>query len=572
MIMGATDQPSPTRAPRLRAFTAYRFFSACLPYLPIATACFLARGLSMGQVVALSMIYAVGTAVFGVPLAQLADRWGYRRALVLGAGALAVGAALASMAHGQGAFIAAQLALAAGAALDSGTDSAYLFQHLGAHGASLAEYRRAEARSASVKLLGNVAGFAIGGALAAASPVAPFIAGAVCAAIAAACASRLETSPVPAAVPRRAPLRATVRELLAVADLRRLFVLAAVCAAMARVAITTAAPYLESLDVSLTAVGVLTALGAVGAAVAARHAVRLADRLGDRALLAALPVVLLACIIALGIGAGTAVVALALVPQILAGLHAPVWRSHLNARIADSSRRATVLAIDGTFSRAMYAAIAGVLFAVSSVGDSRSALVGCAVIAAALILAVAVFPGRRGGVRSRRMRVAWAVSGLAALAILTIGSRGRAIAQGADQRHLVGEAPGDLLVPHDLAVGGHDEVTTAAADQLDLDVVVELLLESGGQTGRPWPVASSHAVFDGDAHTITVVRRGTATSQQSAFGAPGVPSSLHQLVGRSLEASSCSSGSRLTVIPSSSGQPSGVLPYSTRSSVTSPRG
>ena len=414
MIMGPNQQDR-TRTPRLGWFTAYRFFSACLPYLPVATACFLARGLSMGEVVWLSMIYTLGTAVFGVPLAQLADRWGYRRALVLGAGALAVGAGLASLAGGQGVFIAAQLAL------DTGTDSAYLFQLLGAKGAPLSEYRRQEARSASVKLLGNVAGFAIGGALGAASPVAPFLAGAGFAALAALCASRLEATTDAAAAPatpRRAPLRATVRELLAVSDLRRLFVLAALCAAMARIALTTAAPYLESLDVSLAAIGFLTALGAVGAAVAARHAVRLADRVGDRVLLAALPVGLLGVIIALGVGAGAAAVALALVPQILAGLHQPVWRSHLNARITDSSRRATVLALDGTFARLVYAAIAGALFAVTSMGDSRGALVGCAVVAAVLLLAVALMPGRRGGVRSRRMRAVWALAGITALAIL----------------------------------------------------------------------------------------------------------------------------------------------------------
>src|SRR5690349_24970121 len=96
MIMGSNQQDR-TRTPRLGWFTASRFFSACVPYLPVATACFLARGLSMGQVVWLSMIYTLGTAVFGVPLAQLADRWGYRRALVLGAGALAVGAGLAAL-------------------------------------------------------------------------------------------------------------------------------------------------------------------------------------------------------------------------------------------------------------------------------------------------------------------------------------------------------------------------------------------------------------------------------------------------------------------------------------------
>jgi hypothetical protein len=40
----ASSSASPSR-PDLSWFFGYRFTSACLPYLPVATACFLARGL-----------------------------------------------------------------------------------------------------------------------------------------------------------------------------------------------------------------------------------------------------------------------------------------------------------------------------------------------------------------------------------------------------------------------------------------------------------------------------------------------------------------------------------------------
>ena len=399
--------------PGLGWFFAYRFTSACLPYLPVATACFLARGLSMSQILVLSAVYFAGTALLGIPLARLADRWGYRRALVVAAGALALGAAFAAFAHGHGLFIAAQIALAAGAALDSGTDSAYLFQHLDRRGATLDQYRRHEARSASVKLCGNVAGFAVGGLLASWSPALPFAAGALFAAAAALFATRLDGAPAAAAV-RTARISDSVRALFSAADLRRLLVLAALCAAMARVALSTAAPTLASLDVTLVAIGLLTAGGAVGAAIAARGAVPLANRFGDQALLAALPIALLACIIALGVGAGMAIVALALVPQVLSGLHAPVWRAHLNTRIADSSSRATVLAIDGTFARLLCAGVTTGLAALTSDAGPRGTLVACAAIAAAILLALALCPSRG----SRRMRAAWAASGIAALVLL----------------------------------------------------------------------------------------------------------------------------------------------------------
>jgi len=412
---------SQQKSPALGWFFAYRFTSACLPYLPVATACFLARGLSMSQILVLSAVYFAGTALLGIPLARLADRWGYRRALVAGAGALALGAAVAALAHGSGIFIAAQIALAAGAALDSGTDSAYLFHHLDRRGATLDQYRRHEARSASVKLLGNVAGFALGGLLATISPSLPFAAGALFAACAALCASRLADAPRSTARIRR--LADSVRALFSASDLRRLLVLAALCAAMARVALSTAAPYLASLDVTLVAIGLLTAAGAVGAAIAARSAVPLANRLGDRNLLAALPVALLACMIALGVGSGAAIIALALLPQVLSGLHGPIWRSHLNARIADSSCRATVLAIDGTFARLLCAGVTSGLAVLTGEGGPRASLIACAAIAAVILVALAVIPSRG----SRIIRVAWAASGTAALLLLR-GPIGSAVA------------------------------------------------------------------------------------------------------------------------------------------------
>jgi hypothetical protein len=212
----------------------------------------------------------------------------------------------------------------------------------------------------------------------------------------------------------------SLRTLFTAADLRRLLVLAALSAAMARVALSTAAPYLASLDVTLVAIGLLTAAGAVGASIAARGAMPLASRLGDATLLAALPIGLLACMIALGLGSGAAIIALALVPQVLSGLHGPLWRSHLNARIADSGCRATVLAIDGTFARLLCAGVTTGLAALSGDSGPRGALVACAAIAAALLVALALVPpGRSLPSRgSRRMRAAWAASGIAALVML----------------------------------------------------------------------------------------------------------------------------------------------------------
>src|SRR5438477_9672380 len=93
--MRTRDESNPAA---LRLFYAYRFSAACLPYLPVATLCFRARGLSMGEVMALSTVYCVSIAALGVPLAAAADRIGHRRALLISAATLAASCVLVAAA------------------------------------------------------------------------------------------------------------------------------------------------------------------------------------------------------------------------------------------------------------------------------------------------------------------------------------------------------------------------------------------------------------------------------------------------------------------------------------------
>ena len=242
----------------------------------------------------------------------------------------------------------------------------------------------------------------------------------------------MTTHPAPLVSP--AHYRDSARALLGALDRRRYVVLAALTAAMARVAVTTTGPFLTSQRVPLVAVGLLTAGGAALAALAASRAVALADRFGERTLLAALPVALLGCHLALGLGGGAAALALALVPQVIAGLHAPLWRSHLGARLYDRSGRSTrttALAMDATFARLGHALLSSLLAILARGGGPRAALRGCTVIGALLLLALALLPtaSRVAGTpvaKRRRMtniRLGWGLASLTAIA-LVLGAHG----------------------------------------------------------------------------------------------------------------------------------------------------
>ena len=226
------------------------------------------------------------------------------------------------------------------------------------------------------------------------------VAAAAFALVAAACATSLAPAPRCAAAPARRVSLDGARLLARAAGSRRLVVLAALTVAMSRVALSATGPYLGSLGVPLALVGVLTAAGAALAAFIVRRAVPLADRFGEHALLSLLPVALLGVHLAMGLGGGTGAVVLGLAPQIIAGLHAPVWRAHLNARITDPARRATVLAVDATCARLGHTLLSSLLALLGAGGGPRAALLGCAALGALGLLALALMPNHRLGDKS----------------------------------------------------------------------------------------------------------------------------------------------------------------------------
>ncbi len=91
---------------------------------------YLHRGLTLSQIFYTGIIWSLTTLVFEVPTGYLADRWGRRRTLILGA-LLAILTDFAMfVAHGFPAFIAVFILLAASFACFSGTEEALLFDTL----------------------------------------------------------------------------------------------------------------------------------------------------------------------------------------------------------------------------------------------------------------------------------------------------------------------------------------------------------------------------------------------------------------------------------------------------------
>ena len=126
---------------------------------------FLASRVSLREVLLLEAIYYVAIVALEVPSGWLSDRFGRRRVLV-GAGAMLVGAyACFALADGFAALAIAQVSLAAGLALNSGTDTSFHLACLESLGRA-EEYGPREARLSSLGFAMGALSALVGGALA----------------------------------------------------------------------------------------------------------------------------------------------------------------------------------------------------------------------------------------------------------------------------------------------------------------------------------------------------------------------------------------------------------------------
>ena len=378
-----------------RWFVAYRFLGACLPYLPVASLCLAARGLSWAEVLQLGALYAVASAALVIPVSALAARVGTRRTLIGGALAVAIGAALAATSDGVATMAIAQIAFAIAAAVDAGADSAYLWS---LYADDRAGYRRAEARSTAGKLAGGVVGMALGGALLAWSPSAPFAAATLFAVAAAACAARLPGVAPEArrdTVIRTLPDAATA--LVHAAGGWRWLVVGVVSCAVARVLASAIGPLLADAGFATTTATAVATVAAVVAAAAAIAAGTLAGRLRRLALFVAAPVALAAVAIALASAHGATAAALVAVLPMIAAVLGPLWRAHLNQHMPATAPRLLVLAVDATLVRIAAGALP--LSIASAAPRAGVATLGVALIAVLALVAIAV------AVRHRRARV-----------------------------------------------------------------------------------------------------------------------------------------------------------------------
>ncbi len=386
----------------LGLFQAYRFLSTSYLFAPAIPFFFGARGLSVTEITLLNSVYCVTAMLFEVPTGALADRWGRKRAMVLGSLMMAAGCLADWLGHSFAAFAVGEGLLALGMTLTSGADSAYLYDLLRDAGREH-EYRRREGAASAAKLVGAAVALAAGGWLARAHLGATYLATAGVCVVAAAVAALMHEAPYQRPAPRAmaASMAASAREVLGHRPLLFAVVFSTLIFTLVRMGIYLHPLYLSAAGMDLSRVGMTMAILSLAAAWGAWRIDALRRALGERGLVWGLPAALAVSYLVLGRWfAWWGIIAVGL-QCVASGVYSPLSKELLNREIADSSHRATILSVESMARRlafGLYAPLVGAMI------DRRALSAGfytCAALAVAGAAALAVRIARRRRAFSR---------------------------------------------------------------------------------------------------------------------------------------------------------------------------
>jgi len=116
-------------------------------------------------------------------------------------------------------------------------------------------------------------------------------------------------------------------------------------------------PFLIFLEFPNFSFGIMDAVTVSGAALLSWNVMKLEKRLGDKGVFYLLPIVIIIAFIGMGMTLSIWGLLFYSLSMIGWAFHAPVFRSYLNNQIHDSTKRATILSVEGFISRGLFALV-----------------------------------------------------------------------------------------------------------------------------------------------------------------------------------------------------------------------
>lgn len=356
----------------VRLYYGFQFFFSLLFWLPVFYEYQRRIGLSDTQIFSIQSFYYTVFCLMEIPTGLIADLWGFRRCLRLGAVTLIFSNLLPIFLPSYSGFMAHFFLIALSRSFISGASSAYLYEYLRAQGAN-AEYKQIEGNARAYGLFGKMACLSVIGALMEWQLTLPYWLTVAAAAVAVAFAMKLPDIPRSTNLaPRLTATPTSSRLTLVLAPLRTLlltlpqspyllllmlqgvaiFVLARICQVNLFQPILTAKSFgLASHGAIMALMMGFEAIGSARPGWARRH-------FSDLNAVFVLTLIMAATLGALPLVGPIGALVMLCVFSIATGLSFPIQRQLLNDAIVDSSSRASMLSVESIIDRAACAVVA----------------------------------------------------------------------------------------------------------------------------------------------------------------------------------------------------------------------
>ncbi len=325
--------------------------------MPIVVLFYQENGLTMSQIFLLKSIYSIAMVATELPSGYMADAWGCRKTILLGAILGTFGIAIYGFSANFNSFVVAEIILGVGFSFVSGADSALLYDSLKAENREV-EYIKYEG---SITSFGNfaeaLAGVA-GGLLATFSLRTPYYFQVFVAAIAIPAAFFLKE---PRHVQERVQLK--MKEILSIVkltylqrEMRSAILISSITGAATLTFAWFVQPYFEKTGVPVAVFGVLWTMLNLSAGVFSMFSYRIERQLGKKSTLLLIVTAISLGFVLTSVEVSLAGIAILFGFYMVRGIATPVLKNYIN-EYTDSNVRATILSVRNFEIRIIFAAV-----------------------------------------------------------------------------------------------------------------------------------------------------------------------------------------------------------------------
>ena len=354
--------------------------------MPIVVLFYQENGLSMSEIFMLKSIYSIAMVAAELPSGYLADVWGCRKTLLIGAIMGTIGILIYSLSSMFSSFVVAEIILGIGFSFVSGADSAMLYDSLKAENRE-EEYIKHEGRITSSGNFAEALAGVAGGLLATISLRTPYYFQIVVAAIGIPAAYFLQE---PKHALERSHLK--MKEILSIVkltyqqpEMRSAIMISSFTGAATLTYAWFVQPYFQKAGVPVSVFGILWTLLNLTAGIFSMYAYRIEKLLGQRITLLLIVIFISLGFILTSVEISLAGIAILFGFYMIRGVATPVLKDQIN-QFTDSKVRATILSIRNFEIRIIFAVVGPVLGYLTDTFSLQTALMvtGIAYFVAAL--------------------------------------------------------------------------------------------------------------------------------------------------------------------------------------------